>query len=180
MSARWIALTGTPGTGKSSVARRLARWRPAEVGDIARDVGAARAPRRGSVEVDVARLRERWPKAGRSDRVVVGHLAHFAPLRDVVVLRCDPVELARRLGGARRGTIRSRYENAASEAIDLIAIEARTLRRRIWQVDTTGRSVPAVAREIRSILVGRRSPAPAGPDWLADRRVTDWLLQHRP
>jgi adenylate kinase len=132
------------------------------------------------VSVDLDGMAERFPRAGRSDRLLVGHLAHLLPVRDVLLLRCHPLELDRRLRAARRGTARSRYENVASEAIDLILVEARARRRRVWEVDTTARSPASVARELLRHLSGRSAPSSGRVRWLTDPRVTDYLLRRSP
>ncbi len=173
-----LALTGTPGTGKSSVARALARrHRVVEVGDLARSLGAGRGRGR-SVEVDLPLLRRRLlrPGAWGDIEVVVGHLAHLLPVRRVVVLRCHPRELERRLVRRRRGSAASRKENFAAEATDVVLLEAIGPGRAVWEVDTTGRSVAAVAREVeRRLAHGGRSDYGA-IDWLADPEVTAHLL----
>ena len=175
---RPVALTGTPGTGKSSVAARLPpRWRAIEVGDLARRLGVARGRGR-SVEVDLVRMRRafEWGALGSSYEVVVGHLAHLLPVRDVIVLRCHPLELERRLAGAHRGTARSRRENAEAEATDVVLIESLRARRRVWEIDTTGRSVAAVARAVARRLAARGRSRTGTVDWLADPAVTAHLL----
>lgn len=173
-----VALTGTPGTGKSSVARLLrSRIRAVEVRDLARGAGAAHGVGR-SVEVDLVRLRSwlrRHPPV--SPIVYVGHLSHLLPVRDVVLLRCHPEELARRLRSAHRGTPADRLENATAEATDVILLEAVRRHRRVWEVDTTGRSPTSVAREVRA-LVARRPEGRYGlVRWLEDPRVTEHLLR---
>jgi adenylate kinase len=173
-----VALTGTPGTGKSTVARGLpSRWKVIEVGELARRVGAAR-PKGASVEIDMRRLARgfRAGLAGRVD-VVVGHLAHLLPVRDVVVLRCHPRELRRRLERCHRGTSSSRDENVVAEATDWVLIEALALRRRVWEVDTSGRSPAAVAREVTARIRRRGRPSYGRVDWLADPTVTGHLLE---
>jgi adenylate kinase len=178
---RPIALTGTPGTGKTSVARRLSPLRTMEVAELARAWGVARTLRH-SVEVDLPALvrAARAPRAFSEVDVVVGHLAHLLPLRDVVVLRCHPLELDRRLRNAPRGGPSERRENVAAEATDLIRWEALGPGRRVYQIDTTRRSVLSVARDVTRF---ERSRAP-GPtpriDWLSDPRVTDYLLDRTP
>ena len=176
-----VALTGTPGTGKSAVGARLRRrWRTEEVADLALRLGAGRRLRRG-VEVDLVRLSRRLRVA--PDRtlpvVVVGHLAHLLPVSDVVVLRCHPVELARRLGRARRGNAGDRRANVEAEATDVVLVEALSLGRRVWEVDTTGRSVESVARRVAAIVRSRRRPAVGAVDWLSDPAVTDYLLRRQ-
>ena len=177
--ARRAALTGTPGTGKTTVARLLARGRPVvEVGDLAVRGGWGRAGKRG-IEVDlrglVRSLRARPSEFGAE--IVVGHLAHLLPIRDVVVLRCQPLELGRRLTRAQRGDRGTRRENLLAETLGVITAEALARGRNIFEVDTTGRSPAAVAREVAGWLRGARPSRWGRIDWLADPSVTDHLLE---
>lgn len=173
---RTAALTGTPGTGKSAVARRLVALHPLELADLARIWGLARGRGRSTV-VDLGRFRRRWRRTGTPPTpLLVGHLAHLVDVDTTIVLRCHPKELLRRLGRARRGTPRDRLENAVAEAIDLVKAEALAASRSVVEVDTTDRSVDDVAREVRAILAGRR-PRRRPVDWLCDRWVTEHLLR---
>jgi adenylate kinase len=174
---RPVALTGTPGTGKSAVAAALPRVRSVEVGDLAVAWGLARR-RPASLEVDLAGLR-RWARGAGAfgdAELVVGHLAHLLPLRDVLVLRCRPDRLERRLARAGRGSPADRRENAAAEATDVILLEAVRPGRRVWEVDTTDRPIAEVAREVARRLRRRGGSDYGRVDWLADPRVTAHLL----
>ncbi len=177
-SPRPVALTGTPGTGKSTVARSLRdRHRAIEVSELALAVGAGR--RRGrSVEVDLDRLDARWADflADSPVDLVVGHLSHLLPVREIVVLRCHPLELERRLRRARRGTAIDRRENVVAEATDVVLLEAVRPGRRVWEIDTTGLSVDAVARAVHRRFRGRGPSDFGAIDWLADPAVTAHLL----
>jgi adenylate kinase len=175
---RTVALTGTPGTGKSAVAAALRpRLRSIEVADLARQLGAGRSLPNG-VEVDLPRLRRRLRSPGvlRGIDLVVGHLAHLLPVRDVVILRCRPEELERRLRRARRGSPLDRRANGTAEAVDAILLEALGPGRRIWEVDTTGRSVVSVAREVARRVRRRGRSSYGRIDWLAEPAVTAHLL----
>lgn len=174
-----VALSGTPGTGKSLVSSYLPRdWTAVEVAALARP-GDRRAPPGAPVPVDLATVRAAESRRRPADRpnVYVGHLAHFLPCRDVVVLRCHPLELAHRLARSGRGTATDRRENVAAEATDVVLVEALSLRRRVWEVDTSGRPARAVARQVARLVRQRPAPSYGRVDWLADRRVTDYLLR---
>jgi len=177
--ARPVALTGTPGVGKSAVAGVLApRWTVVEVADLALRTGTGRRTRRG-VLVDLDRLRaalRRDPAAGGPADVVVGHLAHLLPVREAIVLRCHPLALGRRLARARRGTRRDRAENVVSEALDLVLVEALGERLPVFEVDTTGRHVAEVALEVDRHLRRGGPPRHGRVRWLADPAVTAHLL----
>ncbi|HUJ78456.1 MAG TPA: AAA family ATPase [Thermoplasmata archaeon] len=174
-----VALTGTPGTGKSSVAARLARAiAVVEVGDLARRHGAARGTGR-DVTVDLRRLRRALTRSGGLARVdvVVGHLAHLLPVSAAIVLRCHPVELDRRLRSARRGSAADRHDNVVCEATDAIVQEALARKIPVYEVDTTGRSIAAVTAAVRRRILERGRPSAGTVDWLADPSVTRLLLR---
>jgi adenylate kinase len=173
-----VALTGTPGTGKSSVGDCLRRsLRVLEVSELARQHGAVRGRGR-QIEVDLERLSRAVRRLGALDDVdlIVGHLAHLLPVSEAIVLRCHPVELVRRLRRARRGSATDRQANFVCEATDMVLLEALGAGRKVFEIDTTARSVEAVAREVRRRLA-RDGPARVGSvDWLADPAVTTHLL----
>lgn len=159
------------------MARALnARVRAVEVYALASERGCARK-RGGTWEVDVGRLVRSLHRRPLQDvDLIVGHLAHFLPVRGAVVLRCQPLLLLRRLTRARRGSRRDRRENAIAEALDLVAVEVRTQGLPCYEVDTTARTVASVARSVQAIARGRIPSRPPHVDWLADPSVTAHLL----
>jgi adenylate kinase len=177
-SARgWWALTGTPGTGKSTVLRRLAPHAlGVELAGLARAAGAAPAPSTQPLDIDLTTL-SRFVRAHPPEfpTVVAGHLSHLLPVRRVIVLRCHPLRLRRRLRRSRPSLPADELaENVEAEALDLVAAEARRDRRSIVEVDTTNRSPVEVADRVLRI-VGRPDTPSDRVDWLADARVRDRL-----
>jgi adenylate kinase len=165
--------------GKTSVARILPTGLGAvEVGDLALRLHAGQRNRRGTIEVDLSRLRRAFARFVRSapSGIVVGHLAHFLPVSYVVVLRCHPIELDRRLKRDPHQRA-ERESNLLAETLDIVLVEALSTGVSVREVDTTHRSVSEVAR-IVGHLIRRRPPARYGEvNWLADRGVTEELLR---
>ncbi|MFC4552512.1 adenylate kinase family protein, partial [Halorussus sp. GCM10023401] len=105
--------------------------------------------------------------ADRDGVLVESHLAHHLDADKVVVLRCRPDELERRLTDRGESEAKAR-ENAESEALDVILSEAVDAHGvdRVYEVETTDRSPEAVAEEIAAVLAGEREPSAGTVDYL--------------
>jgi adenylate kinase len=156
-----LALTGTPGTGKTTVAGYLDTDLP--VIDVNRRIEAADLTAgvdadRGSWIADLAAVRDRF--ADLDDVVLESHLAHRLPADRVVVLRCAPAALDARL--RERGEPAAKAaENAEAEALDLLLAEAVAEHGEgnVYEIDTTDREPAAVARTVEAVIRGEREPA---------------------
>jgi len=102
-----LALTGTPGTGKTTIANELNRlgWESIEFRALIEEhgLGGEHDPERDTRDVDLEALAQvvakRLNTLNGPKVVIEGHLAHELGLANrVVVLRCHPKVLARRLG----------------------------------------------------------------------------------
>jgi adenylate kinase len=190
-----VALTGTPGTGKTTVADRLAEGSDGDddvdvvhLNDAVRDHGLTERTdeERGSLVVDLEAVAG-WladrPAFESGPTVVESHLAHLFDADRVVVLRCHPAELVERLEARADSdthdppkspemVARSAEENAEAEALDVVLAEAvdRHGEANVYEVDTTGREPEAVAEDVRAVLRGVRDPS-AG-----DVEFTEWLV----
>ncbi len=154
----WVAVTGTPGTGKTTLARELERrgYRVVRANDLARDAGLLheRDPgRHGTFVVDVDALAETFVRLPRPEAVefVEGHFAHDLPVDLVVLLRHEPIALSERLRA--RGWPEAKVrENVEAEALDVIAGEVESSGLPAAEVDATGRSVESLADEVLAIV----------------------------
>ncbi|MDG6898505.1 MAG: AAA family ATPase [Nitrososphaerota archaeon] len=165
-----IAVTGTPGTGKKSVAPLLAE----ELGltHLAlNDLVPGRGHRRSeTLEVDTKRLRRTLLARAQGRTVVSGHLVPDVLLRRdverVIVLRCRPDVLKDRLSG--RGYPRRKvFENVEAELIGVIRWNAvaRFGKDKVIDLDTTGLTARRAALKAEA-MISRRPGTPAATDWL--------------
>lgn len=155
-----VALTGTPGTGKTTVAStvktELSIVSLADVIDEG-NIGKSSDPVRDTSIVDIDQLAAELTDC--DDTLFESHLSHHLDVDFVIVLRCHPDELATRL--RKRGVSeRSIEENVESEALDIILAEAvaRHGEDAVYEVDTTGTAVRSVAQTVEAILAGTCSP----------------------
>ena len=169
-----VAVTGTPGTGKTTATdlvetdRMEADLEVVHLNEVVEAEGltAGTDDDRGSWIADLDAVAE-W-LSDREDVLVESHLAHHVEADRVVVLRCRPDVLGRRL--AERGASPEKAaENAEAEALDLILSEAvdRHGEERVYEVDTTDRAPEEVAREIEAVVRGDREPSAGTVSFLA-------------
>ena len=169
-----IAVSGTPGTGKTTATETLVDHgvdRPIvhlndEITD--HDLWSDRDVDRDSLITDFDAVRSHL---GEWDGILESHLAHYFEVDRVVVLRCEPSELATRLEERGDPPEKAR-ENAESEALDVVLSEAvdRHGRENVYEIDTTNRSPEAVAAEIAAVIAGDRDPSAGEVDF------TEYLL----
>mgnify|MGYP000111885259 CR=1 FL=1 len=175
---RILFITGTPGTGKSTVARKVAELlgaRVLDVGALAVERGLVRRyiESLGAYEVDVERVREAVRReCERGGLLVVeGHVADAIPpelVEVAIVLRLDPVELERRLR-ERRYPEEKVLANVQCEILDTCLVESISNfgEEKVFEIDSTGKSVEEIAEEILEIFERREGPRPGSVDWMS-------------
>ncbi|MBO4246210.1 AAA family ATPase [Halomicrobium sp. IBSBa] len=156
-----VAVTGTPGTGKTTATERLATDLDViHLNDAIKREGLADGvdEDRDSVVADFAAI-ESWLD-GRDDVLVESHLAHHFDADRVIVLRAHPATIEERLAD-RDESDASIAENAESEALDVILTEAVEAHGTdaVYEIDTTDRSRAAVAEAIEAVVAGEREPS---------------------
>ncbi len=180
MGGRVIFISGTPGTGKTTVSRLLSS--KLNVPNI--DLGklAVREKfvsgidkKRGSLIVDVSKLKHRLKEIVENSKgyvIVEGHYGvEVIPvklLEFAFVLRCDPQVLSARL---KKDRVKKEEisENLAAEILDIClwdAIRAYSIKR-VCEIDTTKKSVKPVVNEILDVLRGKKKAAVGKVDWLS-------------
>ena len=150
MTLKLIAITGIPGTGKTTIAKRLSLLLDYTYLDGSKLVKTAKLAekydrKRKTAIVDphkfaraVLKVRDSLAR-GCKGLIVDSHLAHFLPSKATtacVTLTCNLKELERRLTkkGFNKAKIR---ENMDAEIFDTILVEAIENRHKILKLDTT-------------------------------------------
>lgn len=156
-----IAVTGTPGTGKTTATEAVSERQSVPVVHLnetirTHDLWTERDADRDSLVVDLDAVREHL---GDWDGIVESHLAHYLDADRIVVLRCRPDRLRDRLLD-RGESEQSAAENAESEALDVILSEAveRHGADHVYEIETTDRSPEKVADAITAVVRGNAEP----------------------
>jgi adenylate kinase len=131
-----LVITGTPGTGKTSIARELSK----KTGVFLVELNKIARPYDKEGDVNLKKLREKTLREikGKNDFIIEGHLAcEFSiPKAIAVVLRCKPEVLEKRLG-KRKYPEKKINENVLAEALDYCLIKSGGNYKRIIQINTT-------------------------------------------
>ena len=158
-----IALTGTPGTGKTSISDKLREsgYEVVDLNKIATDFGFIIGidKKRNSNIVDIDKLNQHIKKKyGDKDLVLIeGHLSHLLRfVNKVLILRCHPEKLFKNLfsKGWKKQKI---MENVEAEILDIILCESLEThgKNNVFEIDVSDKSIDETSSEIIKILANR-------------------------
>jgi adenylate kinase len=154
-----IALTGTPGTGKTSVSNILHK-NGFNIIDLNKFVLEKNLytdidKKRKSKIVDINKLNSFVEKYSNNEVIILeGHISHLLRCIDkVIVLRCHPKFLKNRLSNKKWDIIKIR-ENIEAEILDIILCESIEIfsEENVFEIDTTRLSIDEVASSIMEII----------------------------
>lgn len=168
-----VCISGTPGTGKTAVARILSvmlGYKLIDVNGFAGEHGLiiGTDARRKSKIVDIKKLKKETARL-KGNIIIEGHLSHFAKCDICVVLRTNPEELKGRL--KKKGWSGEKIaENVEAEILDVCLKEAVDEHgiKKVFEVDTSGKKPENVALEIKGLLEGKKrgNHKPGKVDWM--------------
>jgi adenylate kinase len=153
-----IAVSGSPGTGKTEVAMALAKrldWKLIGLNRLAAQKGlySGYDRKRKCKIVDIGGLAKEIEKLAKTteNMVLESHYAHDMPCDFVVILRTNPRELRKRMEA--KGWDREKIEeNVEAEVMEICKTEALEQGKKIFEFDTTNKKPGKVVREIIRIL----------------------------
>jgi adenylate kinase len=152
-----ICISGTPGTGKTEVAKALSQklgWMCVSLNDLAesKDLYAGYDEERDCRIVDEEKVKTELDRSAEMHNIVAeSHYAHDMNCDWAVILRTNPAELRERL--KKKGWKPKKIEeNVLSEIMEVCKSEAFERGRKVLEFDTTGKTAEAVADEIFTTL----------------------------
>jgi adenylate kinase len=167
----YFGLTGTPGTGKKTLAPAVARRMGlpcVSLRDLAVSSGQMGADD-NDAEIDIDSLCRYLVNHVNGSALIYGHLLPYVvrarELERVVILRCEPTTLKRRL--LVRGYWREKVvENVEAELIGILSADSIAAFgvKRTAEFDTTESKLGESVKAISALLKGTRKPSPR-IDW---------------
>ncbi len=161
-----IALSGTPGTGKTTVCGIISEHsqyrKQFHIIDLNKIVlgeklYTGKDETRDTYEADMDKLEERVTQIISQapqgmDIIMEGHLSHFLPADVIIVLRTHPVALRKRLGKRKNYSFSKVKENANAEALDVILVESAERNKNVFEINTTDINPLAIVKSVIAII----------------------------
>jgi len=151
-----IAITGTPGTGKTEVAKLLSKelnlplHSVNELADEHRLYSGFDIKRKSKI-IDTEKLQRVVNNMEEKDFIIEGHLSHLINPDKVFVLRTHPKELKQRLEN--KGWDETKVkENLDAEIVGQILVEALDTEAEVFEIDTSGKTSKETVKKIKKIL----------------------------
>ena len=161
-----IALTGTPGTGKTTVCEFMREhsiysknFHIIDIHKLILDekLYTGRDEERDTYIADMERLTARVTELVKQapegmDTIMEGHISHYLPADVIIVLRAAPVALRKRLGKRREYSFEKVRENSDAEALDVILVESVESGGRVYEINTTDMNLVSVVKSFVGII----------------------------
>jgi len=173
-----IAVSGVPGTGKTEISKLLSKkinYKLISINELAEQLDAfvGYDKEMESKILDMNKLKKKIKKL-KGNIILEGHTSHLFLVDTVIVLRCNPEILKERLEKRYPSNHSKVQENLEAEILGVITSEAIMNNKKVYEIDTSGKSVEKNVDEILKILDGKTDDFRVGKiDWL--EKYSDWI-----
>jgi len=173
-----IAITGVPCTGKTEVSRLLSKklsYKLIQINELAEKLNAFLGydKKRECKILDMNKLEKEIKKI--NDNVIIeGHTSHLFPADIIIILRCNPEILKKRLEKRYPSNPSKVQENLEAEILGVITSEAVMSNKKVYEIDTSNKGVEGSVNDILKIYKGKTEGFKIGKiDWL--EKYSDWI-----
>jgi len=166
-----ISISGTPCTGKTEVSKLLSKklnYNLIQVNELAEKLNAFTGydKKRKCKILDMDKLKKEINKI-KDNFVIEGHTSHLFPVDIVIILRCNPEILKKRLDKRYPKNPMKVKENLEAEILGVITSEAIMTNKNVCEIETTDKKPEGVVDNILEILRGNINKFKVGKiDWL--------------
>lgn len=174
-----IAITGITTTGKTTVSKQLAKeldFRHIEINELAKKIKAYDGydRKRQSKILDMKKLETEIKKI-KENIILDGHVSHLLKADLVIVLRCDPEKLKRKLNRKYSNRFKIK-ENLDAEILGVITSEALEKNKNVYEINITDKTIKQSIDIIKKIIKGKTKNYRIGKiDWL--EKYEKWLIK---
>ena len=173
-----IGITGTPGVGKTTIARKLSQKLDYQYFSINKFVNENKiynGIENASKIVDLEELNQNIKSKIDNKKVIIdGHLSHKIEIVDIIIiLRTHPLKLIDRLKNRRKEdkgnyTIEKIQENIEAEMTGIITsqVKNQNQEKTSLEIDTTDKKPRKVVKEINKLLKQNKTMKNESIDWL--------------
>jgi adenylate kinase len=163
-----IAITGTPCVGKTTIAKLLAKklgYKYISLNELAKKEKAIVGfdGEMKSRIVDIKKLKKCVRKI-EGDFILDGHFSHEFDVDFVIVLRCKPDLLLKRLEKRYKNNKKKIKENLDAEILGVITSEVLEKGKNFFEIDVTSKSKQQIVEEILENLKRKKS-----------KKIIDWI-----
>jgi adenylate kinase len=166
-----ISISGTPCTGKTEVSKLLSKrlnYELIQVNELAEKLNAFTGydKKRECKILDMNKLKKEINRI-KDNVIIEGHTAHLFPVDVVIVLRCNPEILKKRLEKRYPSNSSKVQENLEAEILGVITSETVINNKKVYEINTSDKSVEESVNDVMEILDGETEEFKIGKvDWL--------------
>ncbi len=153
-----IVITGNPGVGKHTIAKKIAdklKLPIIDINNIAKDSGLFERNEETN-DVDIEKLEQILEQKIKEKNVIVGHLApyvlHKSKIEIMIVLRRNPYDLIP-VYKNRKYSDKKIKENTSSEILGIIAHDAiNKFEEKVFQINISKRTIPETIEKTVNVI----------------------------
>ncbi len=180
MNKRVILITGTPCTGKTTLATKLAATLNAQYINLTelaqtQNLTQGQDKQRNTTIIDEHKMQQKIKQLitnAQTDIIIDGHYAPAVTPKNqtthIFVLRRNPTQLRETMQKSGFNTQKQK-ENLTAEILDTCLIEAlqNQSKEKICEIDTTDKTVEETLSEVQAVLEGKKKCRIGIVDWIA-------------